>query len=71
MTWVGRYRKNLSGDVYKVPANKPVLMFLMIFAVAMLIVSGTMGIIALTLIAATFAVGFVFERISSTKTVEA
>lgn len=64
MAWVGRYRKNLSGDAYKVPANKAVLAFLMVFAVGMLVVSGTMGIIAISLIAATFAGGFVLEKFS-------
>jgi tyrosine-specific transport protein len=63
MAWVGRYRKEFPKVSYKVPANKPMLAFLVLFAAVMLVISGTWGIVALALIATTLVIGFAVERV--------
>jgi tyrosine-specific transport protein len=63
MTWAGRYRKDFSQVLYQAPANKPMLIFLVLFAVMMLIISGKLGVAALLMIAATFTAGFILEKV--------
>jgi len=62
MAWVGRYHKDFPREHYQFPANKFILIGLMLFAVVMLLISGKWGVISLLLIAAALATGFVTER---------
>jgi len=62
MAWAGRYHKDFSSTHFQVPANKAMLVFLIIFAVIMLLISGKLGMIALAVVSAMFAIGFFYEK---------
>lgn len=63
MAWIGRYKKPLSNPVsYQMTASKPILIFLLVFASIMLIISGVVGAIALLLISVTLIIGFLYEN---------
>jgi tyrosine-specific transport protein len=70
MTWAGRYRKSFSSPQYLAPANKAMLVFLMVFGAILLAISGTLGIVSLVLMTGIFATGFILEKITG-KTAEA
>src|SRR5262249_19332644 len=58
MTWMGRYRKEFSNNYYQSAMTKPVLLFLILFAVFMLLISGNLGQVAFAFIATIFIIGF-------------
>jgi tyrosine-specific transport protein len=63
MAWIGRYRKPLSNPIsYQMPASKPILIFLLVFASIMLIISGVVGAIALLVVSITLIAGFLYEN---------
>jgi len=63
MTWAGRYRKSFSSHHYLTPANKPVLICLIVFGTVLLGISGKLGMISLVLMTAVFATGFIAQKI--------
>lgn len=69
MTWAGRYRKSFASPQYLTPANKPILIFLMLLGAGLLAISGTLGIISLAVMLAVFVTGMVVEKVTG-KTAE-
>lgn len=69
MAWVGRYHKSLSNPIgYQMRASKPILIFFLVFASILLIVSGKMGTVALFVICVTLLGGFFYEKLTTKST---
>lgn len=62
MAWAGRYRRDFSQTAWQAAVNKPVLLFLILFAALLLVVSGKWGIAALIMVTAALSLGFWMEK---------
>ncbi len=62
MLWAGRYHRNFQSLEYQSKANKSILIFLMLFAVFLLVLSGKYGIVSLGILSLVFAAGYFLSR---------
>lgn len=62
MTWAGRYNKAFSSDQYLAPANKFMLIFMMVLGVVLLAISGKWGVLSLAAMTVVFLGSFFVNK---------
>ena len=70
MTWSGRYRKAFASTEYLTPANKPMLIFLMLLGAILLGISGTWGMISLVSMIGIFTIKYIAGKVTAKTGVE-